>query len=368
MSSVRLFSLVFLVLLLAGCGTSDQSAAPSTAADTAAAPANTITLSRAELDEIDPQTVRVALKPVITTLEFPAKVRPSANQEAYATALVSGRVEQLRASVGTRVEKGEVLAEITAPELSQMVADLRAARDALDRQQRLKERGLAVEKNVRAAKRNWEAARQHLRSIGLSAGRIKQVASGKKDLFTLPLEAPIAGTVLNRMVVLGAPVNAGSKLYHIASLQPIRVVARIFEQSLDEVRVGQSVAITTPMTDRVYEGTIDRITPQVDDKSRAATAHVVLDNSDGTLRPGMYAAMKVHQTSAVQASLPSDVLLTDDSGAYLLVREGARQFRRVYVDAQAETAGDVAVPSLKVGTEVVTKGAYQIASALNQRG
>ena len=353
-------------LVLSGCG-GDGTSPSSAQADTTANP-NIITLSEAQLQEVSVETTTVTERPVTTTLQLPARVRPSADQEAFATALVSGRVERLHVSAGDRVEKGEVLADVTAPELSQMVADLRQARDELDRQRRLEERGVAVQKNLRAAQRQWQAARQRLRSIGVRSARIERVATGAEDLSTLPLEAPLSGVVLNRMTVLGAPVAQGDKLYHIADLQPIRVVARVFERSLGEVQVGQSVTITTPMASRTYEGTLDRITPQVDDESRAATARVVLDNADGTLRPGMYATVRVQRTGEPQPAIAADHLLTDGSGAYVLVREGARTFRRVYLEADAEAEGTVAVPTLSPGTEIVTQGAYQIVSALNQRG
>ncbi|MFB6272916.1 MAG: efflux RND transporter periplasmic adaptor subunit [Salinibacter sp.] len=365
----RRFSLLLAVLAatslaLIGCG--GTGTPPQTAtADTTARP-NTITLSEAQLNEVPVETTTVTERPVTRILQLPARVKPSADQEAYATALVSGRVEQLHVSAGERVEKGEVLAEVAAPDLSQMVADLRQARDALDRQQRLEKRGVAIEKNLRAAERQWQAARQRLRSIGVRPGCIERVAKGRADMPALPLEAPLTGVVLDRMTVLGAPVAQGDRLFHIADLQPIRVVASVFERNLGEVREGQSVTITTPMApERTYRGTIDQLTPQVEDESRAARARIVLDNSDGALRPGMYASVTVKRTGAPQPALSANALLSDASGAYVLVRKGPRTFRRVYVEADAEAEGDVPVPSLAPGTEVVTNGAYQIVSALN---
>ncbi|WP_232798085.1 efflux RND transporter periplasmic adaptor subunit, partial [Salinibacter altiplanensis] len=203
--------------------------------------------------------------------------------------------------------------------------------------------------------------------IGVRPGRIQRVATGQEDLSTLPLEAPLTGVVLDRMTVLGAPVAQGEKLYHIADLQPIRVVARVFEQSLDQVQEGQSVTITASRAPRTYEGIIDRVTPQVEEESRAASARVVLDNTEGLLRPGMYATVRVRRAGAPQPALPADVLLTDASGTYVLVQEGPRTFRRAHVGADASADGTVAVPDLASGTTVVSAGAYQIVSALNQR-
>lgn len=368
MHPIQTVSYALLALLLVGCGGADAPSSSTAAADTTANP-NTITLTPAELDEVELETHKVTERPVTTTLELPARVRPAADQEAFVTSLVDGRVERLRAGTGTHVAKGEIVADVAAPDLSRMVADLRQARDDLDRQRRLEERSVAVEKNVRAAERNWQAARQRLRSIGVRPDRIELVATGAQDMGTLPLEAPIEGVVLDRRTVLGAPVQQGDELYHIADLQPIRVVADVFERNLDQVYEGQSATVTTPMNpSRTYEGSIDQVTPQVEDESRAARARIVIDNTDGSMRPGMYASVRVERTGDPQAALPADVLLTDSTGPYVLVRDGPRTFRRVYVDAEAEADGDVAVPSLDVGTEVVAQGAYQIVSALTQRG
>jgi RND family efflux transporter MFP subunit len=354
-------------LAVSGCGGNGAST-PTAQADSAADP-DVITLSADQLREVPVQTTAVTEQPVTTTLQLPARVRPGADQEAFVTSLVDGRIERLRARVGQRVQRGEILADVAAPELSEMVAALRQARDELDRQRRLDERGVAIEKTLRAAEREWQSARQRLRALGVRPDRIERVATGAEDMTTLPLVAPLDGVVLDRTTVLGAPVQQGDRLYHIADLQPIRVVADVFERNLSLVREGQSVTVTTPMNpDRTYEGTIDQLTPQVEDKSRAARARTVLDNRDGDLRPGMYATVTVRRTGAPQPALAADHLLTDASGAFALVREGPRTFRRVYLDADAEAEGTVAVPTLSPGTEIVTQGAYQIVSALNQRG
>ena len=361
-----LIAILFLALALPGCGGNGAST-PTAQADSVADP-DAITLTEAQLNEVDLQTTTLQEQPVTTTLQLPARIRPGADQEAFVTSLVDGRIERLRVRTGQQVRAGQILADVAAPDLSQMVSDLRQARDELDRQRRLDARGVAIEKNIRAAERNWQAARQHLRSIGVQPDRIERVATGDEDLSTLPLEAPLTGVVLDRMTTLGAPVQQGDKLYHIADLQPIRVVADVFERNLSRVQEGQSVTVTTPMNpERIYRGTIDQITPQIKDERRAASARILLDNSDGSLRPGMYASVQVERTGDPQPAIAAHVLLTDASGAYVLIREGPRAFRRVYVEADAETEGTVAVPTLSPGTESETKGAYQMVSALNQR-
>lgn len=359
------------LLLLAGTGCGNGTDAPPAdgpAAAEASSPSDQITLTADEVAELQINTISVEERPVTSYLSLPARVLPEANQQAYVTSLVSGRVEALHVGVGATVEQGQVLAEVTAPGLSQRVAALRQARDELDRQQRLNERGVGLSKNLNAAERVWAAARQELRSIGVEADRIERVARGDEDLSTLPMEAPMSGVVLDRMAALGSPVAAGMELFYVVDLQPIRVVADVFERSLGRVREGQRVTVTTPTNpDRTHESTIAQLVPKVDEERRAVSARLRLDNADGALRPGMFATARVEITGDVQPALPSDAIMADENGTYVIVDEGNHTYRRQAVDAAADAEGYVMVPELAPGTKVVMAGAFQIMSAIDDQ-
>jgi len=349
-----------------GCS-SNSDPTPTVTAGTPADP-NRITLTDAQQQEVTVSTITVDARPIATTIPLPARVEPASDRESYVTSLVAGRVERLHVRTGDRVRRGTVVAEIASPDLGDMVAMLRRARDEVDRQQRLDRRGVAVQKNLTAAERDWQAARQHLRSIGLSPDRIERVATGEEDLATLPLVAPAEGIVLERMAVLGAPVTAGDRLFHVVNLSPIYVLADVFERNIERIRPGQPVTLTTPShPGQTFTASIDRILPKVEADRRAAQARIQLPNPDRRLQPGMFATVRVEVASEAQPSLPSTALLTDASGAYVIVAEGERRYRRVYVDADADTGGIVAVPNLAVGTRVVTEGAFQIVSQMNQQ-
>lgn len=366
---VRSLPPIALLLLLFAVGCSSN--APSPNADSPseeAPPPDQITLTDAARSELSITTVTVEERPVTSHLSLPARVLPEADQQAYVTSLISGRVDALHVGVGAQVEQGQVLAEVTAPELSQRVAALRQARDELDRQQRLQERGVGLTKDLTAAERDWATARQELRSIGVRPGRIERVAQGEEDLNTLPMEAPISGTVLDRMAVLGGPVDAGMELFYVVDLQPIRVVADVFERNLDRVREGQAVTVQTPVNpDREYQGTIAQLVPQVDTERRAVSARIRLSNSDGSLRPGMFATVRVAVTGAAAPSLPADAIMTDERGTYVIVEEGDNAYRRQDVDAPADEEGTVVVRELEPGTNVVMDGAFQIMSAIDNQ-
>jgi cobalt-zinc-cadmium efflux system membrane fusion protein len=353
-----------------GCSNGADAPSASTAASSSSTPPATgrITLTADALAELRVSSIPVEKRPVTRYLSLPARVLPEANQQAYVTSLISGRVEALNVGVGAAVQQGQVLAEITAPRLSQMVATVRQARDELDRQQRLQARGVGLTKNLNAAERAWAAARQELRSIGVRADRIERVARGDEDLSTLPMEAPIAGTVLDRMSVLGSPVDEGMELFYVVDLQPIRVVADVFERHLEQVRKGQRVTVTTPVNpDRAYTSTIAQLVPKVDEERRAVSARIRLDNADGALRPGLFATVRVEITGDAQPALPSNAIMTDEQGTYVIIDEGDNTFRRQAVAAPADADGYVVVPELEPGTCVVMDGAFQIMSAIDDQ-
>jgi RND family efflux transporter MFP subunit len=177
----------------------------------------------------------------------------------------------------------------------------------------------------------------------------------------------MTGVVVDRAAALGAPVAPGDRLFRVVDLQPVRVVADVFERNLHEVAIGQAVRITTTaQPGRVYRGTVEALAPQVDDERRAAQVVTILENRDEALRPGMFATARLEVAGEEQPAVPASALLTDDDGAFLLVMDAATTFRRVYVDADASAGGVVPVPDVPLGAVVVSEGAYRIVSQMNQ--
>jgi multidrug efflux pump subunit AcrA (membrane-fusion protein) len=107
--------------------------------------------------------------------------------------------------------------------------------------------------------------------------------------------------------------------------------------------------------------------PKVDEERRAVSARIRLDNADGALRPGMFATARVAITGDAQPALPSNAIMTDENGTYVIVDEGDNTYRRQPVDAPADADGFVVIPELQPGTEVVMDGAFQIMSAIDDR-
>ena len=97
------------------------------------------------------------------------------------------------------------------------------------------------------------------------------------------------GIAVEKAAVTGQMVKSGERIYRLADLSTVWVLAQVFEQDLSFVTSGQEAVVrATYGQERRYSGTVETLLPQVDEQTRTATARIVLANGDGYLRPGMY--------------------------------------------------------------------------------
>ena len=385
-SALLIATVLALGILTAGCGTErpanrteqadvSTSDAPQTHEDSAHSDEGeshrseedgAITLSDASLTSLRIETVDVAEAPVGATRQFPGRVVPVPDQEGMVTSLLEGRIERVLANEGDRVQGGQPLAIVTGPRLGDLIAELRHAYIDLERQQRLADRGVGIEKNLQAAQTAFAAARQHLRALGLSAEEVDTMAASTDDANGIHLRAPTSGVVLTRDATQGGPVTSGQVLFHLSDLSPMWVEADVYERDLPLLTTGMDVRVRTASGDgRVHQGTLRQILPDVDRERRVTTVRIQVPNEDEALRPGMYVTAEVATGTDVQPALPTRAIMTDGTESYVIVAESDSTFRRVPVAAPADVDGQVAVPELPVGTRVVTTGAFQIASAMS---
>jgi len=324
-----------------------------------------LVLATAALAAIDIETVEVAEATVGSIRRFPGRVVPVADQEGMVTSLMEGRIERVMAGEGDVVRRGQPRAVVTGPELGDHIAELQHARADVDRQQRLADRGVGIEKHLLAARTSYAAARQHLRAIGMSADEIEELATGDQELDGIVLRSPTNGIVLERTATLGGPVAPGQVLFRVADLSPVWVDADLYERDASRVESGMDVSIHTPVNDgAVARGIVLHILPDVDSERRVSTVRIRVPNGDGLLRPGMYVDARVATGGDVLPSLPADAVQTDGTESFVVVAVNDSTFRRVHVAAPVESGDRVAMPELALGTRVVTRGAFQISSAM----
>lgn len=362
---ICLSTLIFLGFL-SGCGNESKPSSEATGHAEENGPDSVITFTRSQITQLGVETVPVAIHTTGIPIELPGKIIPKPDQEAYVTSSISGRVEKVMVNEGDHVAKGEVLVTVSGSELGTLISDLQNTHLELIRQQQLRDRGVGVQKELQNARIAYAAAQQQLRAIGFGAGEIERLAAGDRILDAMALRSPIEGVILERAVVTGSPVTEGDKLFYVVKMTPAWVQAQVYERDLEKIHPGQSAEVTTAVySDRTFTGSIERIIPKINAGRRTAEVILELPNNDEALKPGMFATVTVLTDAKKQPAIPERSIQTDGQETFVLIAEHDTTFRRRTVSTPPEGgAAYIGVPHLPLGTNVVTRGAFQIISAM----
>lgn len=361
----RKISVLLLLIITLGCSHQQDNGNTGQDADESDEIKTEISLTTQQIRNLNLQIDSVAMHPTGQPVDLPGKVVPEPDQEAYVTSLIDGRVEQVMANDGDRVEKGESLVKITGSELGTLIADLQNSYLDFERQQRLKGRKVAVQKELQDARLSYASARQQLRAIGFESRQIDQLAKGNQILDAMTLRSPISGVILKRNAVQGGPVQSGDKLFRIVNLNPIWVKAGAFEKDLARLHTGQTAQISTSTyPDTVFTGKIRKIVPEVEADSRTSSVIIEPPNRSEMLKPGMFTDVRVLTGTTLKPSIPASAIQFDGKSSFVIIAENTTTFRRRDVQTPPDGIHYVEVPGIPLGTRVVTRGAFQISAAM----
>ena len=193
-----------------------------------------------------------------------------------------------------------------------------------------------------------------------------------KDTSLVALRAPVSGTVIERLVNIGAGVEAGKPLFTIGNLSTVWIIANVPEAQVSRVHVGTSVEVTsTGIGDEVLSGRVAYIDPKLNEETRTARVRIEMSNPGERLKAGMFVQVGF-QTGAAESSDQELVVKAEalqrlgERAIVFLPKEnepGAFEVRDVQVGA--ETNGYTRILSgLEIGEKVVTKGSFTLKTQL----
>lgn len=179
---------------------------------------------------------------------------------------------------------------------------------------------------------------------------------------SVTITAPMSGVIDVRNAVLGQAVEPNTVLFHISDRSQVIVVARVYEDSLGEVKMGQEARVRVlSYPQQIFRGKITLIDPNLDPLSRTVKVWIQLANPQGLLKPNMFArAGVILQRNEAALAVPASAVIEANGEKFVFVREGDK-FKRVEVtlgadDGEYSQITDGLVP----GDEVVTQGNRQL--------
>ncbi len=288
------------------------------------------------------------------------------------TSWIDGRIDKLHVKVtGKRVRAGQTIATLYSPEVYAAHQDLLVAK------RQVKRMATSSELSRRSADAALEAARERLALLGVTDAEIGRMAGKKRPTRAVSIRSPFSGTVIERLATEGTYVETGATLYRIANLKTLWVQLDAYESDLARISVGQSVEVRVEaVPGESFQGTVTFIDPVLDPKRRTARVRVQLDNSEGRLRPGMFAEATVATEHPEGAPRPLVVPATAPlftgrrAIVYVEVDEGDRLAYEARTVRLGPRLGQVypVVAGLAEGDRVVTRGAFALDADLQIRG
>jgi Cu(I)/Ag(I) efflux system membrane fusion protein len=266
---------------------------------------------------------------------------------------VSGWIRRLHAHTeGLHVTAGEPLFELYSPEVHVAVEEWIAIR------RRRTANPAEAEFGSLAA-----AARRKLELQGLDTTEIERLSKLAQAPETVIFRSPVTGNVTEKPVVEGSAVRAGDKVLRIVDHSTVWIDARVHEQDLALVSLGQKVEATFPgRADRVFAGEVVFLHPHLDETTRTASVRLAVANPAFDLRPGMFASVVLRGELAARAVLvPREAVIdTGDRQVAFVVGEKPGHFepRRVRVGWTGEGGNVQILEGLSGGEEVVVSGQF----------
>ena len=265
----------------------------------------------------------------------------------------AGRISEITFQEGQRVAKGVPLVKldpaIPQAELSQAKANLTLAKSKFDRAVDLAQRSFISGQAKDEAENNFKVAEASV--------QLAQAKLAKTDI-----RAPFSGIIGLRSVSVGDYVKEGADLVNLEAIDPLKVDFRVPETYLRQIQVGQALQITLDaLPGKSYDGKVVAVNPLIDTAGRSVVIRAQVGNQDTTLRPGMFARVRLITKDQADAMVvPEQALVPQGNEQYVFkVMDG--KVARVKVETGQRRDSKVEVLSgLAAGDMVVTAGQLKI--------
>ncbi len=186
---------------------------------------------------------------------------------------------------------------------------------------------------IRTAQAQVDSAQSAVRTAQSAADATQtQIATAQKAIADATVYAPISGFISERTADIGEFASTSSKIATILRTSVLRLRIDIPEQSIGKVAVGQGVSTqVSAYPDRNFNGTIVRISPNLNVTSRTLTVEAEVENSSGLLKPGQFATVRIAQGKATPTvMIPTLAVKTEgETNKVFVVVEGRAQERTV---------------------------------------
>jgi len=319
-----------------------------------------VQISPERLQSIGVKTGRVESKLVEDEIRSTGNVAVDETRLSTVHVRYSGYIQKVFADATYQyLRKGQPLFTIYSPDL---VATEREYLVAKQNQQHVA--ASTVPGVTEGAASLLEAARERLKQWGVSQKEIDRLESSGDVQQELEVDSPASGYITERNALPNLTVQPETRLYSVADLSTVWILAEVFQIDLGRIKVGDRATLALDSyPGRIFEGRVNFIYPQVDMMTRTAHARLVFSNPELKLTPGMFVNVVLKVPMGRQLVIPASGVLQSGTRQIVFVSRGDGYIEPREVQLGARAGDDfIVLKGVKEGEEIVTSANFLIDS------
>jgi membrane fusion protein, copper/silver efflux system len=319
-----------------------------------------VQLSPQRLASIGVTSQAIGIEELSNDVRAAGNVAVNEQLQAYVQTRFSGWIQKVYADTTYQfVRKGQKLFTIYSPDLVTTEQEYLLAN---------KNRNLLLQSTVpgvaQGADSLLHAAEERLRQWDIPQREIEHLEATGQVRHELEIDSPVSGYITERNALPNLYVQPSTRLYTIADLSTVWVVANVFQSDMGQIKAGNFATVTSDAyPGRAFSGRVDFIYPEVDMATRTAKVRLVFSNPGLKLTPGMFVNVDMKIPLGRRLAIPATGVFSTGTRNIVFVDHG-----QGYLEPRDVTlgprAGDefVVLSGLKVGERVVTSANFLVDS------
>lgn len=316
------------------------------------------------------KTTTVAMRPLRKVIRTVGRVEYDERKLFTVNTKFEGWIEKLYVDYkGRYVRKRKPLADIYSPDLLLTQKEYINAIKWLKESEEVREGdiGSLILKDARAI---VEAVEQRLRLWDLTDEQIGKIKETGRPLRIVTIFSPVTGYVIEKPALQGMRVMPKEKLFDIADLSTVWVVADIYEHEVPLIKAWQKARISLSyIPNKEFLSNIEYIYPTLETETKTLRIRFTIPNPDGLLKPQMFTNVEINVNLGNRLAIPEDAIIDSGTRHIVYVDKGQGYFepREVILGLKGDGLREV-IKGLKLGEKVASSATFLIDAEAKLKG
>jgi len=340
-----------------GTGTETSDGSAASPAETPLAP---IQLSPQRMQSIGVKIGNVESRIINDEIRLYGNVQPNERRFAYVQTRFAGWIRQVYAdATGDFIRRGQPLFTIYSPDLVATEREYLLAKKNAGALQQSTVSGVSD-----GAASLIAAARARLQQFDMPDSEIAKLEESGEAITDLTFYSPASGYITERNALPNMYVQPDTKLYAIADLSDVWVLAQIFQNDAGRIKPGDPAEVTVDAyPGQVFRGKVDYLLPQLDAATRTLPVRLVFPNPDLKLRPGMYVNVNLKLPLGKRLVVPDSAVFHSGTKSLVFTYTGKGNIEPREVEMGPHVGNELVVTKgIKAGEQIVTSANFLIDS------